>query len=125
MVIRNFQTQGITLRNSYPHWSYGDYLRELHQSKFILSPSGMGLDCYRIWEALHLGTIPVLEHLNRRDGWYRTLQGLPIVWIDSFENLTPIFLEKEYQRIVNASQSFQYERLTKQWWINMVQSTLQ
>ena len=84
----------------------------------------MGLDSYRIWEALHMGTIPVLEHLNRSDGWYQTLEGLPVVWIDAFENLTPEFLEMEYQRITKEALSFRYERLTKQWWINLIKSTL-
>lgn len=131
-IIDKFQKGGISVRNTYPHWSYGDYLAELRSSKFILSPSGMGLDCYRHWEALYMGTIPVIEHLNRTDGWYRTLEGLPVAWIDSNENLTPQFLQDEYKRIIGSrseaqkeqQQAFQYEKLTKQWWIQKVKATL-
>lgn len=35
-------------------------LEEMASHKFVLAPPGNGLDCYRIWEALYLGCIPIL-----------------------------------------------------------------
>ena len=52
-VIANFNG---TIRNQYNDGS--DYWQNLREAKFILSPSGLGWDCYRTWEALCLGAIP-------------------------------------------------------------------
>jgi len=126
-VIHNF---GGTVQNTYQAAGPGrkvrlsDYLDELKRSKFILSPGGIGLDCYRHWEALYMGTIPVLEHLNRKDGWYRTLSDLPVAWIDSYDNLTPQWLQYEYARIIQNYQRYNYEKLTKGWWIQMIERQL-
>eukprot|EP00797_Seminavis_robusta_P004030 Sro125_g060270.1 n/a (313) ;mRNA; r:68821-69759 len=119
-VLRNFPG----VRNTYSRTTRGadHYFRELQQSKFILSPGGLGLDCYRHWEALYTGTIPVLEHLNRTDGWFRTFRDLPVAWIDSYDNLTPEWLEQEYRRIVPLAKTFRYEKLTKQYWIDLIRS---
>ncbi|OEU19570.1 hypothetical protein FRACYDRAFT_235628 [Fragilariopsis cylindrus CCMP1102] len=65
-VIQNFaRHEGYKkLRNNYGQYegdSEIEYLKEISNSKFILCPSGLGWDTYRIWEALNLGTIPVIE----------------------------------------------------------------
>lgn len=98
------------------------YYTELKRSKFILSPSGMGLDCYRHWEALYLGTIPILERLGRKDGWIRAFQDLPVAWIDSYDHLTPLWLEDEYQRLTANYAMYKYEKLTIPYWIQWIQS---
>jgi hypothetical protein len=102
------------------------YLQQLRHAKFILSPSGMGLDCYRHWEAMMMGTFPVIEHFNRTvtDGWFRTMEELPVAWIDSYDNLTPQWLEKEYRRLVSQALSYQYEKLTEQYWIDLIKSSM-
>ena len=123
-VVRNFNgTVTNTFQNKGSH-SYKTYLAEMRNSKFVLSPGGMGLDCYRHWEALLMGAIPVLEHLNRTDGWYRTLSNLPVVWIDSYDNLTPQYLEREYERIIQQASTFNYEKLTKSYWVQMIQNKI-
>jgi hypothetical protein len=99
-----------------------DYFENLMSSKFVLAPSGLGLDCYRNWEALILGAIPVFETLNRRDGLFRSYQHLPVLWIDHFDNVTPSLLENEYPRIVSKARGFQFEKLTLQYWIDLVNS---
>ena len=125
-VIRNFADNGIELENLYGG-TYDSYLVQLRHAKFILSPSGLGFDCYRHWEAILMGTIPVIEHLNRtiKDGMFRNFDGLPVAWIDSYDNLTPQWLEQEYHRIVSQSTSYQYEKLTLKYWIDLIQSSLQ
>jgi hypothetical protein len=40
---------------------YDEYLFQLAQHKFIISPDGNGIDCVRNWEALTLGTIPITQ----------------------------------------------------------------
>lgn len=119
-----------TVKNTYHGYDgakdrFRAYLNEMRRSKFILSPPGLGLDCYRHWEAIHMGTFPVIEHLNRTDGWHRTLADLPVAWIDSYENLTPEFLEEEYVRLVAKAHSYNYKKLTRQYWIQLVKSSLE
>jgi hypothetical protein len=89
---------------------------------------GIGVDCYRTWDALYVGTIPVVEDFGKkgRDGWIdQTLADLPIVTIGSFKNLTPAFLEQEYNRIIQNPESFIFEKLTRQYWINLARSFVQ
>ncbi|MGK4301821.1 hypothetical protein, partial [Klebsiella pneumoniae] len=38
-----------------------DYLIDLSESYFVLSPPGMGQDCYRTWEAIFMGSIPIVK----------------------------------------------------------------
>lgn len=47
------------------HWREPDqdvagYFDDLRNSTFSLSPQGNGLDCHRTWEALYLGSVPVV-----------------------------------------------------------------
>ena len=122
-VIQNF---GGIVNNTYglggKTKSFENYYDEMQRSKFIMAPGGLGFDCYRHWEALYMGTIPVMEHLNRTDGWFRTFDDLPVAWIDSFENLTPEFLEREYARITGNARSYKYEKLTKKYWVDFIKS---
>jgi len=130
-VIKRFRKDGIPLHNTYsrgkPQPNQPSYLEELQMSKFILSPSGVGLDCYRHWEALLSGCIPVLETLNRsgHDGFYRSFDNLHVAWIDSCDHLTPVWLEQEYERLVlkqPGPYDYDWKKLTKQWWIELIQS---
>jgi hypothetical protein len=91
-------------------------------SKFILAPSGLGLDCYRNWEAIILGAIPVFETLNRQDGLFRAYDDLPVLWVDHFDNVTPSLLEKEYPGIVSRARYYKFEKLTLRYWIDLVNS---
>lgn len=134
-VITNFAADGINLTNSYKKYTNETcaladsnlkrcYYQEMKRSKFILSPGGLGLDCYRHWEAIYMGAIPVLERLHRRtDGWFnRTLANLPIAWIDDYKDLTPAYLEHEYERLIyqkNPKTDFIFEKLTRHYWGKM------
>eukprot|EP00531_Pseudo-nitzschia_arenysensis_P009520 CAMPEP_0116148934 /NCGR_PEP_ID=MMETSP0329-20121206/18652_1 /TAXON_ID=697910 /ORGANISM="Pseudo-nitzschia arenysensis, Strain B593" /LENGTH=705 /DNA_ID=CAMNT_0003645161 /DNA_START=89 /DNA_END=2206 /DNA_ORIENTATION=- len=70
-VIENFAKEGIKVVNSFntdggEKEYLGKFYNELSFSKFILCPSGMGWDSYRIWEALLMGAIPVIERHKYR-----------------------------------------------------------
>ena len=44
-----------------PHLNSTTYLRALSQHQYVLSPNGDRPDCYRNYEALGMGTVPVTE----------------------------------------------------------------
>ena len=43
-----------------PRLEWNDYIKEMSTYKYVLSPSGCGEDCHRIWESLYLGCIPIV-----------------------------------------------------------------
>lgn len=57
---------------------------------FVLSPYGEGFDCHRTWEALSLGCIPIVK----RNGMARLFEGLPVVLIDDWRQVTTTNLQR-------------------------------
>ncbi|CAB9524462.1 expressed unknown protein [Seminavis robusta] len=99
------------------------YYLNMSHSKFVFSPVGFGMDCYRNWEALYLGSIPIIETRNRtQDNWFRVFDDLPVALIDHFDNLTPEWLEAEYVRILGGN--YRWEKLTKQYWVDFTKAFL-
>jgi hypothetical protein len=99
---------GHTARPADKALPYRDYLRELSQWMFCVSPPGNGLDCHRTWEALYLGAIPVLA-----EPLPRLLDGLPHLIVSNFENLTLQDLENRRAAMPAADG---LERLRLSYW---------
>jgi hypothetical protein len=116
-VIANFNGM---IRNRYKDGS--DYWQNLQRAKFTLCPSGLGWDTYRAWEAIILGTIPVLETYYRTDGFYRVFDDLPVLWVDHFDNVTPSLLETSYPKILARAKEYNFAKLTKLWWVDFINS---
>lgn len=132
------------LKNSFAHKSYyypsykaipfDRYLEELAASAFTLSPRGWGPDCYRTWEALFVGTIPVVKRGQYGGTEYskkilRTMspsqravhaqldklyEDLPILVIDDWDEINKEFLEKKYKEI--TSRKYNLEPLFIDYW---------
>jgi hypothetical protein len=118
------KTSNGTVKNTFGQ-EWDDYYDEMRRSKFIMCPSGLNWDTYRMWEAFYLSTIPVVEKYSRTDGWFRTVDDLPIVWVDTFEqDLTPAFLESEYEKITMNYRRYNFEKLTMPYWKWFVESFL-
>ena len=109
-----------TVQNHYHDGT--DYFRELRAPKFMICPSGLGWDTYRTWESLVMGTIPVLETYGRQDGFYRTFDDLPVLWVDHYDNVTPSLLEEAYPRILRGARNYKFEKLTNWWWVDLINS---
>ena len=67
-----------------------DYLKEMAQCKFTFSPRGFGIDCYRTWEALLVGSIPVIKS-SHLDFMY---EGLPVLIVNDWQVINEDFLNK-------------------------------
>ena len=91
-------------------WSYVDrnprlvdfYRSVLARHKFVLAPSGGGLDTHRVWEALYMRTIPVVYGRGPREQiqeLYAPAE-LPIVVVEDLEQVTRPFLERQYERLL-------------------------
>lgn len=93
---------------------FEDYLYDLSNYRFILSPHGNGLDCHRTWEALLVGSIPVVK-TSTLDALY---QNLPVIIVQDWQEITPAFLEQKYQEIQHTT--YNTAKLYMNYWIDLI-----
>ena len=67
-----------------PKLNYTEYCEEIAQHRFILSPDGDRPECYRTYEAIGLGTVPITE---LSASLYHHLQPAPVLYETSDWNL--------------------------------------
>ncbi len=111
----------IFLKKPFCHHSgqcpFEKYLRETAQHKFSIAPPGLGPDLYRIYECLLVGTIPIVKS-SYMDPFY---DGLPVLLIDDWNDITEEFLEKKYQEI--HSKKYNPEKLYMEYWLEYIAAT--
>lgn len=86
------------------------YLEEMARHRFIISPPGHGPDCYRHWEAMYLGSIPVVE----RSVSMNCFADFPIILVDNWDQVTPEFLNGKAGEI--SVRKFDRLRLFFEFW---------
>ena len=89
---------------------FKDYLHQMATCRFAVSPEGLGPDCYRTWESLLVGTIPIVRTLYL-DPLY---EGLPVLIVEKWDDLNEEYLKNEYQRI--RSKKYDISRLYTDYW---------
>lgn len=85
-----------------------DQLRFYSQAaahKFVLSPEGRGIDCYRTWESLYLGSIPIVAASPAMSAF----ADLPILFTEDYSELSQAYLEQRWEEM--SRRSFETERL--------------
>lgn len=95
------------------------YMEQMSRFKFSLSPRGYGPDTYRTWEALLVGSIPIV----RTSQLDRLYADLPILIVDDWSKINKKFLEERYQEITRRK--WPIEKLFIEYWeqqIRQVQS---
>ena len=97
---------------------YRQYLFEMSNYKFVLSPRGNGLDCYRTWEALLVGTIPVV----RTSFLDVVFEDLPVLIVKDWNELTEDFLNKKYEEM--SSKNYAYEKIYAKYWLDKIKNIL-
>mmetsp|Transcript_8732 Transcript_8732/g.13442 ORF Transcript_8732/g.13442 Transcript_8732/m.13442 type:complete len:388 (+) Transcript_8732:38-1201(+) len=88
-----------------------EYIRAMLSHRFVLSPPGSGVDCYRHWEAILCGAIPILEYTPLA---IELLADLPVLIVRSWHELTPEFLQLHWQRMINTN--YTYRSLSTAFW---------
>ena len=97
------------------------HLAEIALSKFVLCPSGLGMDTYRLWETLMLGSIPIVES---NKGFDRTYSMLPVLIVPNFDMVTPDLLNEAYPCFMQYVNHFKYEVVLEKYWIDLVEAAV-
>lgn len=112
--------------------NHDEWLDAIVHHRFVLAPFGHGLDTHRISEILMMGGIPVVRkstisscyddsdnhmgHLSRGS--------VPMVWLNSWEELTKEKLEEEWKRIISFPKShWDWKRVFIDHWIDRIRAT--
>jgi hypothetical protein len=97
-----------------PRVPFQEYLTNVSESVWTLSPRGNGLDCYRTWEALILGSIPIVKTSSLD----RLFEDLPVLIIDNWSQLTEEFLETKQQDMLHKN--YRTEKIFISYWIQLI-----
>jgi hypothetical protein len=81
---------------------FEEYAEQLSQHKFVLSPPGNGLDCYRTWESIYSGSIPIVVSNN----WWQHFHDLPILATNNLFSLTPEILNRGWDMMNHHRYNF-------------------
>jgi len=94
--------------------NYDNYIDNIYNHKFVICPEGNGIDTHRKWETLYLKSIPI-EKRNINSSFY---EDLPICFVDSWEDITEDYLNREYNRIINSN--WNLNKLDMFYWKNEI-----
>ncbi|MEY2878418.1 MAG: hypothetical protein RLZZ15_798 [Verrucomicrobiota bacterium] len=82
---------------------------------FEVSPHGNGLDCFRTWEALTLGTIPIVR-TSPLDRLYRE-ENFPVVIVEGWEEISAVRLARWHAELAGRFDAALLDKLTCDHWI--------
>lgn len=78
--------------------------QKTHESWYIPSPPGAGVDCHRFYEAIYLDAIPIVK---RTHGVFDKLyRAFPCLIVDDWTDITEDFLEKKKPEMIKKQQEF-------------------
>ncbi len=91
-----------------------DYIYELKSNNFILCPTGNGLDTYRLWESLIVGSNPVVNSVKN----YKEFRELPIYFFNDAKKLNINFLNSIKPNVNKLkNNNIKKEYLTTDYWM--------
>lgn len=92
------------------------FLENARNHSFVLCPRGNGVDTHRLWETLYMGSIPIVIRDIAHSDW----TDLPILFVDSWEEVTEERLRVELDRIQKTE--WNMEKLLIGYWINRIRN---
>ncbi len=93
-----------------PSEPFDGYLRTLAEHRFCLSPPGRGIDTHRTWEALMVGTIPIVQS-SALDSLF---ENLPVLIVNDWSVVTESYLAASFDRL--SSREYSFEELYSPYW---------
>ncbi len=87
------------------------YFTEMAKSKYVLSPNGNRPECFRHYEAIGLGTVPITE---LDPILYQHLESGPVIYNNKERNLTLLEIELDPRPVVERN------LIREDYWMNWV-----
>lgn len=94
---------------------FRSYMQEMAEYKFAFSPVGDMHDCYRHWEAIMVGVIPIMIAGAPIAPLF---DDLPVLLVNSWDEITPELLEQKYKEIM--AKSYNLEKLYLKYWVDQI-----
>ncbi len=95
------------------------YINKIKKFSFAICPWGNGVDTHRIWEALSLGTVPIVKkHVT-----FSNLSGLPILFVDDFKQVNEELLNNFLTKL-GKGVDFNLDKLYSDYWIGFTKRDL-
>jgi len=98
-----------------PRSDFQHYAHQLSVHKFTFSSDGNGMDCHRTWEALYLGSFPIVERHYFTEEFAKQL---PLLIVDDWSKITKDFLECTYEEF--TSREWNWAALGVQYWRDLI-----
>lgn len=92
-------------------------IRNIQSSYFVLSPAGSGIDCFRNFESMYLGAVPVVQQVDQLP--YMT--DLPILIVESFKDFLELNTSDKIKMFMDFHNKF-YPKLHFDFWNNLIRS---
>ena len=89
-----------------------EFLDEIAQHVYILCPQGNGVDTYRLWETIYLGSIPVVIDCPL----IRELSGLPMLVLKHWSDLGIGMLKEQYEDHFSNKDHFDFSKSNLSYW---------
>jgi len=86
----------------------GEFLEDIAAHDFVLCPQGNGVDTYRLWQAIYLGAIPIVNSTMQESFF----EGLPIMWCEDLDAIQPGPLKSAKEVASKMAVSFERARLS-------------
>ena len=83
---------------------------------FVLCPFGNGMDCHRSWEALCLGSIPIIK----APYFKKLFEDLPVLIVNEWNEITKELLNLTIDNFKNKN--FNYNKLKLKYWVNKIKN---
>ncbi len=87
-----------------------EYFSNLGKYKFVISPEGNGIDCFRHYETWISKGIPIIPYNNFIARKYSTL---PILWTQDYSEINDTYLNTQYEKFLDKEYDFRRLLLTK------------
>lgn len=96
------------------HLDYEAYLQAIQDHKFVLCPSGNGIESARNWETLYMKRVPVFKKHPYLEEMFKDF---PVLFVNEWEEITKELLE-ENDYLFDKAQNINMENLDLDFWFN-------
>jgi len=99
--------------------NFREYMELFRFHKFVISPPGNGRDCHRHWEALLVGTSPIIL---RDTALQVAMSGLPVWWVDSYDEVTEASFKEHAAQLPQLWSHADVSKLYVDFWERHIQT---